>query len=77
MKSLKFDVSNLELKLHANKEYAPDTVRHFKRFSLINSSASAQYGSQNFPKLVKLISETYQKNKIYFVDVHKDTRSFQ
>lgn len=73
MNCLKFDVYSLELKVHANKEYPPDIVRHFKRFAHVKSSASGQYGSQNFPKLVKMISETYKKTTIYFVDVRQDT----
>lgn len=71
--NLKFDVSNLPPRVHANKEYQPDDVRHFQRYTHINASSSGQYGRQNLPRLVKLIGEVSKGAKIYFVNVRQDT----
>lgn len=68
-----FDVSTLPLNVHANRDYKPDQVRHYKCWSNVNSSSSGQFSSKNFWKLVEVIREVCKDKIIFFVDTRQDT----
>lgn len=68
-----FDVSQLDLKVHENRNYPADEVRYFEKYLKISCSVSGQYGSRNVPKLIELITSLYQGEKVYFVDTRHDT----
>lgn len=60
-------------KVHANR-YKTEEVRHYMQYPEIKTSLSGQFGSGNFPELLKRISNvSYGAQKIYFVDTRHDT----
>jgi hypothetical protein len=60
--------------VHANRDYKIDEVRHYKQFPEIKTSLSGQFGSGNFPELLKRINNVSGEIKeIYFVDTRHDT----
>lgn len=60
--------------VHANRDYKFDEVRHYKQFPEIKTSLSGQFGSANFPELLKRIKNVSGEiQKIYFVDTRRDT----
>jgi hypothetical protein len=63
------------LKVHANRNYAADQVRHLYLFPGIKSSVSGQYGEINFPTLVNKIQQASQDQlkNIIFIDTRIDS----
>lgn len=68
------DLVEFETKVHANRDYKSDEVRHYKQFPEIQTSLSGQFACGNFPELLKRISTvSVNAQKIYFVDTRHDT----
>ena len=69
-----FNSLEFSTKVHANRDYKSNEVRHYKQFPEINTSLSGQFGSANFPELLKRINDiSGQTKKIYFIDTRHDT----
>lgn len=63
------------LQVHSNRNYPSDQVRHFYPFPGLKSSASGQYGENNFKTLLDTIQKTATDkfNGIIFVDTRLDS----
>lgn len=60
--------------VHANRDYKTDEVRHYKQYPEIKTTLSGQFGSGNFPELLKRINNVSDETqKIYFLDTRHDT----
>lgn len=68
-----FNAADVGYKVHENRNYEADQVRHLSFYKHINASTSGQYGNRNFATLIASISAIFQGKKIYFIDVRQDT----